>query len=90
MLAHLVFDPSGLTLRMQSPDPRLWGDDGESQLAYMRQRFADELELLDAETKRLVDAADARGMSDDAVRRLIETRLNREFVGKRRRCRPSG
>jgi len=75
---------------MQSPDPRLWGDDGESQLAYMRQRFADELELLDAETKRLVDAADARGMSDDAVRRLIETRLNREFVGKRRRCRPSG
>jgi hypothetical protein len=90
VLTHLLFDPSGRTLRLQSPDPRLWDDEGDARLASMRQRFADELELLNAETKRLVEAAYARGMRDDAMRRLIETRLNREFIGKCRRRRPSG
>ena len=88
VLCHLLLNPSGLTLRMQCTDPSLWGDEGEAQIAYMRQRFAAELELLTAETGRLIDASEARGMSDNAVRRMIETRLNREFIGKRRRRRP--
>jgi hypothetical protein len=85
VLFHLLFNPTGLTLREQSTDPRLWGDEGEAYLAYMRERFADELELLRGETYRLIAAAEARGMSDDAVRRMVQARLNREFIGTRRR-----
>jgi hypothetical protein len=88
VLAHLVLDRSGLTLRLQSTNPQLWNDEGEAALTYMRQRFAREIALLDAETARLADAADAQGMRDDAVRRMIQGRLNREFIGRRRRRRP--
>jgi hypothetical protein len=88
MLCHLLWNPSGLTLRMQSTDPSLWGDEGEALLAYMRQHFAYHLDLLSMETTRLVAAAEARGMSENAVRRMVETRLSREFVGKRHRRRP--
>jgi hypothetical protein len=88
VLAHLVFDPSGLTLRLHSTNPQLWNDDGEDTLTYVRQRFAREIALLDGETTRIADAAEAQGMSDDAVRRMVMARLNREFVGRRRRRRP--
>jgi hypothetical protein len=88
VLAHLVFDSSGLTLRLQSTDPRLWNDEGEDVLTYARQRFAREIAFLDGETNRLADAAEAQGMRGDAVRRMVQARFNREFIGRRRRRRP--
>jgi hypothetical protein len=88
-LAHLSLDRSGLTLRRHSTNPQLWNDDGEAVLTYLRQRFAREIALLDAETARLADTAEAQGMRDGAVRRMIQGRLNREFIGRRRRRRPS-
>jgi hypothetical protein len=88
LLAHLVFDPSGLTLRLHSTNPRVWSDAGEDALTAVRQRFAREIALLDGETTRLAEAAEAQGMRDEAVRRLVMARLNREFVGRRRRRRP--
>jgi hypothetical protein len=51
----------------------------------MRQRFAREIALLGGETTRIANAAEAQGMSDDAVCRMIQARLNREFIGRRRR-----
>jgi hypothetical protein len=88
LLAHLVFEPSGLTLRLHSTDPRVWNDAGEDTLACVRQRFAREIALLDGETTRLAEAAEAQGMRDEAVRRRVMARLNREFVGGHRRRRP--
>jgi hypothetical protein len=88
VLAHLVFDGSGLTLRLHSTDPRLWNDAGEAALTSVRRRFAQEIALLDGETTRIAAAAEAQGMRADAVRRLVLARLHREFVGRRRRRRP--
>jgi hypothetical protein len=88
LLAHVVFEPSGLTLHLHNTTPRVWNDAGEVPLAYVRQRFAREIALLDGETTRIAEAAEARGMRDEAVRRLVLARLNREFVGRRRRRRP--
>jgi hypothetical protein len=87
-LAHLSLDRSGLTLRLQSTNPQLWNDDGEGVLTYLRQPFAREIALLAGETTRLADAADAQGMRDDAVRRMVLARLDREFIERRRRRRP--
>ena len=49
----------------------------------MRQHFAQELALLDGAITRMADAAEAQGMDDDVVRRMVQARLNREFIDGR-------
>jgi hypothetical protein len=80
VLAMLAIDPSGQALRRMPCAPRIWDEEWEGWLGQTRQWFAREIELLDAEMRRRADAAEARGMADDAVRRMIEAEVNREFV----------
>jgi hypothetical protein len=80
VLSMLAIDPSGQALRRMPCAPRFPDEEWESWLGQTRQWFAQEIALLDAEMRRRADAAEARGMGDDAVRHLIEAELNHEFV----------
>jgi hypothetical protein len=84
-LAMLAIDPSGDALHRLTTDLPFLDKEGEYWLDYTRRSLAREIELLDAHMCRQADAAEARGMSDDAIRRMIEAGINREFLRVRKR-----
>jgi hypothetical protein len=83
VLVKLVFDRSGLSLRLLSTEPSHWSPEMEGGLDRICHRYAEELELLDREIRRLVRATSS--LSDRASYRLLTRRLNREFLGRSRR-----
>jgi hypothetical protein len=82
-LVQLVFDASGLSLRLASTHPSRWSADAESALDRLHQLFEEERALLDQAIRHLVQATP--NLSDRAFQRWLTRRLNRELLGLNRR-----
>ena len=78
-LVDLVFEPSGLSRRLASTAPAHGSAEAEGAFDRLRQRFAEEIALLDQECRHVVH--DTRELSDGASDRRITRRLTRAFVG---------
>jgi hypothetical protein len=80
-MVQLLFDRSGLSLRLSRTDPYWWSTEVEGALERMHHRFARELDLLHAETARRFERDEDRGVPELVSCQRVTRRLLRQFVG---------